>query len=200
MIAALHAETPGKGGRVLRQIPLIALCLIGLVLLVQGATIPAKARLAQFLLERAFDQSLARHQPVRPWPWADTAPVARIALPRLGVSEIVLSGGSGQALAFGPTQLPVPHGGSHGPVGIMAAHRDTHFAFLRDARKGDVIELQAIDGSLRRYRITGFQVVRWNRFAYPSAPARPLLILTTCYPFNALRRGPWRLIAWAEAV
>jgi sortase A len=75
---------------------------LGLVLLSQGLWIHAKALLAQVLLERAFAQTLASGQDVKPWSWADTWPVARLEFPRLGRTTIVLNGSSGQALAFGP--------------------------------------------------------------------------------------------------
>jgi sortase A len=199
MTAASIIGTSRKGGRaagrVLSHAALFGLCLFGLTLMAQGALIPAKAWVAQILLDRAFDESLSQHRPVKPWFWADTTPIARIGLSRLGVSDIVLSGGSGQAMAFGPTLLPM---GRQSRVSIMAAHRDTHFAFLKQAKKGDTIDVQSIDGRTRRYRITGFQIVRWDRFAYPRDPARPLLALTTCYPFGATGHGPLRYVAWAE--
>lgn len=197
--AATLGTAPTSGGRATRRalsraIVGVLLC-TGLALLAQGLWIPAKAQLAQVLLERAFAQSLASGQPVKPWPWADTAPVARISAPRLGVSDIVLSGSSGEAMAFGPTEVV-----AHGPVKVLAAHRDTHFAFIRDLRTGDEIVLQAIDGTLTRYRVVAFQTVRWDRFAYPAAPRRELLALATCYPFGATEHGPLRRVAWAEKI
>ena len=44
----------------------------------KAAYIPAKAVVAQVMLERAFTQSLATGQPVKAWGWADTWPVARL--------------------------------------------------------------------------------------------------------------------------
>ncbi|MFV0623189.1 class GN sortase [Sphingomonas sp. ac-8] len=196
--ATLPAITGGRAcGRVL-QLALLALCAFGLVLLGRSATIPAKAWAAQILLDRAFTRSLADGRSVKPWPWADTAPVARIALPRLGVRQVILSGGSGQAMAFGPTALPAPQ--AQGRVTILAAHRDTHFAFLADAKIGDVVTVQPVAGATQRYRIRSFAVVRHDRFAYPRDPTRPLLLLTTCYPFGATERGPLRLVVAAEQI
>lgn len=193
-------STARKGGRafgrVLQRTVLIALCVIGLTLMARGAMVPLKAWAAQILLDRAFDESVSRGRPVKPWPWADTAPMARISVPRLGVREVILSGGSGQAMAFGPTLLPPAQG--HDRITIMAAHRDTHFAFLARAKVGDIIHVQPISGTAHRYRIMGFEVVRWDRFAYPRDPARPMLALTTCYPFGAGGHGPMRMVAWAE--
>ena len=54
------------------------------------------------LLERAFAQTIATGRDSKPWSWADTWPVARIEVKRIGASAIVLAGSSGQALAFGP--------------------------------------------------------------------------------------------------
>jgi sortase A len=114
---------------------------------------------------------------------------------RLGVSDVVLGGGSGQAMAFGPAMLRAGDG-----VTVLAAHRDTHFAFVRDMRLGDEVTIEGIDGKTRRYRILGFETVRWDRFAVPHEPARPMLALATCWPFGATTRGPLRRVAWAEEI
>ncbi|ODU70094.1 MAG: sortase, marine proteobacterial type [Novosphingobium sp. SCN 66-18] len=193
-----------KGTRAMARVLLraggVLLCAFGLAVMAQGLAVPVKARVAQVLLDRAFARSLAEGHPVRPWPWADTMPVARLTLPRLGASDVVLSGGSGQALAFGPTVVPNRRAGGGADVTILAAHRDTHFAFLLNARVGDAIDVQAIGGAHRRYRVTGFQVVRWDGFAAPRDPVRPLLALVTCYPFGATEHGPLRFVVWAEAL
>jgi len=44
----------------------------------------AKAELAGILVRRAWNQSVQSGRPRAPWPWADTHPVARIRIPRLG--------------------------------------------------------------------------------------------------------------------
>lgn len=72
-----------------------------LLLLVLGAgqqlgaagLIKAKAWLAPVLIERAWAQSLGLGgMPVKPWPWADTWPVARLRVPARGVQRLVLAG------------------------------------------------------------------------------------------------------------
>lgn len=176
---------------------LVALSLAGMARIAAGAMVPAKAVVAQILLERAFDRSVALHRPVKPWPWADMAPVARIAVPRLGIDRIVLDTGSGQAMAFGPTLLPAAAGIGRPGTAVIAAHRDTHFRFLRDVRRGDVIVLEGLDGVKRRYRATTAEIVRWDRFAIAEGAAQRLA-LATCYPFDSLRHGPWRYVLHAE--
>src|SRR5499427_6559843 len=140
----------------------VALALGGLTLLAQGLYIHAKAMLAQILLERAFAQALATGTPVKPWSWADTWPVARVSVPRLGRSAIVLAGASGQALAFGPGQVErTPAAGEPGTA-VYSAHRDTHFAFLRDVVVGDEIRVTRRDGRDLRFRVTATSVARWD--------------------------------------
>jgi sortase A len=60
--------------------------------------------------------------------------------------------------------------------------------------------VEQVGGSTLRYRMTGSEVVRWNRFAFDRHPAHPMLLLTSCYPFGAVERGPWRFVAKAEKV
>src|SRR6201990_3750506 len=99
----------------MRRIAPFLLALIGLILFGQGAYIHAKALLAQVLLERAFDQTIATGHATKPWSWADTWPVARIEVKRIGARALVLSGSSGQALAFGPGHVETtPDAGARG--------------------------------------------------------------------------------------
>lgn len=174
--------------------------LLGLVLVGQGLWIHAKALLAQVLLERAFEQTLASGAPVKPWPWADTWPVARIEFPRLGTSVIVLAGSSGQALAFGPGHVEgTPDAGEDG-VAVYAAHRDTHFAFLREVVVGDEIVVTRADGTSVRFRMSGSEVVRWDRSGIDAAAPGRQLALVTCWPFDARTTGPMRYVVEAVAV
>ncbi len=171
----------------------------GLILTGQGVYIHAKALLAQVLLERAFTASLATGAAVKPWSWADTWPVARIAVPRLGASIIALSGSSGQALAFGPGHLPrTPEPGEPGTT-VYAAHRDTHFAFLRHVTPGDLIEVTRADRSIQRFRVSHTSVTPWDQSGLdPAAPGRHL-VLATCWPFDARTPGPLRYLVHATA-
>ena len=167
----------------------------GAALTARALYIPLKAEVAQVLLARAFDQSLEQGTPVKPWSWADTAPVSRVRVERLGVSEIVLSGGSGEAMAFGPTEVFDDRARG---VTVLAAHRDTHFEFVRDLQAGDLVTLDRIDGTSETYRVRGFETVRFDEFTYPAHGGSGLLALTTCWPFGSQVSGPMRRVAWAE--
>jgi sortase A len=179
--------------------PLI-LALAGLILFGQGAYIHAKALVAQVLLERAFDQTIATGRVTKPWSWADTWPVARIEVKRIGASAIVLSGSSGQALAFGPGHVETtPDVGERG-VAVYAAHRDTHFRFLKDVAIGDEIDITRSDGKVFRYRADGSTVVRFDASGIDPLADGYELVLSTCWPFDALRSGPDRYLLHATLI
>lgn len=182
------------GGRVLATLLILA----GLGVLAGAAWIPAKAALAQVLLERAFARSLAEGRPVRPWPSADTEPVARLTV--AGQSFIALRGGSGQALAFGPGHLEgTPEAGEAGTA-VFAAHRDTQFAVLAAVKSGDVVSVTRRDGRTVRFRISGSRIVPWDASGIdPAAPGRNIA-LVTCWPLDGVVQGPLRLVVEAEAV
>jgi sortase A len=174
------------------------LCVTGLVLFGQGVWIHAKALLAQILLERAFAASLADGQPVKPWSWADTWPVARIEVPRLHRSEIALAGASGQALAFGPGHVErTPEAGEPGTA-VYAAHRDTSFAFLADVQVGDEIRVTRRDGRTFRFRVTGTSVARWDASGIAADADGSHLVLATCWPLDATVSGPLRYLVHAK--
>ena len=182
-----------------RIMPLL-LALIGLLLFGQGAYIHAKALLAQVLLERAFDATIATGHPIKPWSWADTWPVARIEVKRIGASAIVLSGSSGQALAFGPGHVELtPDAGERG-VAVYSAHRDTHFRFLRDVTIGDEIDVTRSDGRTFRYRADSSSVVRFDASGIDPMADGHGLVLSTCWPFDALTSGPERYLLHATLI
>src|SRR5881394_3854573 len=131
----------------------LLLALAGLILFGQGAWIHAKALLAQVLLQRAFTQTIATGHDTKPWSWADTWPVARIEVKRIGASAIVLAGSSGQALAFGPGHVELTANAGERGVAVYSAHRDTHFGFLKDIVIGDDILVTRRDGVTFRYRV-----------------------------------------------
>ena len=180
---------------------LSALCLgLSLSLFGQSAWIFAKAQLAQVLLERAFSQSIVSGQPVKAWGWADTWPVARIEIQRIQASAIVLHGSSGEALAFGPALLNETSRIGERGTAVISAHRDTHFAFLKNVTVGDRISITRDDGLVFTYRVTGTSIADWNKSGIDRNAVGFNLVLSTCYPFSAITPGPLRYLVHAELV
>jgi sortase A len=168
----------------------------------QGSYIQAKAWLAQVLIKQAWARTLEGEAQVKPWPWADTWPVARITVPSRDIERFVLAGANGRSIAFGPghvfgTPLPGEAGNS-----VIGAHRDTHFAFLRELQPGEEIVVQKSVSVTRRYRVTGAEIVdKSETRVLAQAPGETRLTLITCYPFDALRAGgPLRYVVTAKAI
>src|SRR3954451_25434064 len=172
----------------------------GLILFGQGGYIHAKALLAQVLLERAFAETIATGQDVKPWSWADTWPVARIEVKRIGASAIVLSGSSGQALAFGPGHLEFTANAGERGVAVYSAHRDTQFRFLKDVNIGDEIDVTRRDGKTFRYRADSHAVVRFDQSGIAPDTDGTELVLTTCWSFYAVIPGPERYLLHATLI
>ena len=86
------------------------LLVAGGLLLADGCWIRAKAVLAQYLLQNAFQETIRTGKLTKAWPWADTWPVARLRMERLDVDLIVLEGEHGEVLAFGPGHVPTSSG------------------------------------------------------------------------------------------
>jgi sortase A len=177
-------------------LPLL-LATIGLVLFGQGAYIHAKALVAQVLLERAFEATLATGAATKPWSWADTWPVARIEVKRINARAIVLAGSSGQALAFGPGHVERTADAGETGVAVYSAHRDTHFAFLKDVVVGDDIDVTRHDGRTFRYKVTATSVVRFDASGIDPLVDGHELVLSTCWPFDAVTQGPERYLVHA---
>lgn len=170
--------------------------------------IHTKAQLAQVLIKKAWEETLAAEQgdaqskaKAKPWPWADTWPVARLQYANADRQEdlYVLAGAQGNSLAFGPGHL---YGSSlPGTIGvsIVGGHRDTHFAFLEHVSLGDTFTVTTRDGSQQSYVVRSANVANSLTDPLTAIPYDSQLILVTCYPFDAVNPdGPLRYVVRAE--
>ena len=176
------------------------LILAGTVLLGSGALLTgrqgyvrAKGLVAEHLIADAFHRHLGDGRAHRPWSGADTHPIARLEVERLGVRRYVLAGASGSSLAFGPGHV---HGTAspNGPGNcVLAGHRDTWFAFLHQLRAGDVLRLLT-----RRveqvYVVTEIRIVQETDLEVLDPGREDRLTLVTCFPFDGPVGSPWRYI------
>ena len=178
---------------------LALVALAGALMLGRGAWLEAKAHVGQWLLERAFERTRATGTVQKPWPWADTHPLARIVAPEARADVLVLAGASGRTLAWGPGHLD-----DSAPLGtagnaIVSAHRDTHFRFLRNLGVGDELLLELPDGARQHYRVRERYVTDVAHLNLPRHTRVPTLTLVTCYPFDTLLPGgSLRLVVVAQ--
>jgi sortase A len=175
--------------------------IIAMVFLGNSGYIHAKATLAQMLIHNAWSdlQSDLNINNAKPWPWADTFPVAKLSTDNQTL--YILSSTSGESLAFGPghyQQSVLP--GSKGDS-IIAGHRDTHFAFLENIHLGDAIKAENYLGEKQNYRVQDVRIVDSTKEQIFIAPSINRLQLITCYPFDAIvTGGPLRYVVTASVI
>ena len=187
--------------RLFSTFPASLLFVLGGWLIGQGFWIHVKASIAQDLLQHAWAQTLTTQQPVKPWPWADTWPVGRLMIPRLGINQIILADASGQSLAFGPGLV----GNGAFPDGeqslLVSGHRDSHFSFVRDLQPDEAIAVQTVNGERIAYVVESRTVVDSQTVKLMQNQEKATLQLITCYPFDALLPGgPLRYVVTARPV
>ena len=179
------------------------LLLAGLAQLGNAALIEAKANLAQLLIGRAWGETLVLNGAVaKPWPWADTWPVARLEVPRHNIDLYVLAGAAGNSLAFGPGYETASARPGHAGVTVIGGHRDTHFEFLKVIEANTLLGLQLPSGERKTYQVSSMRVVDTRNEPYLQLDTDiNELLLVTCYPFEALRPGgPLRYVVTARPV
>jgi sortase A len=119
---------------------------------------------------------------------------------RLHARAIVLSGSSGQALAFGPGHVELTANAGERGVAVYSAHRDTHFAFLKNVVLGEEIDIVRNDGRTFRYRADATSVARFDASGIDPLAGGHQLVLSTCWPFDALTPGPDRYLLHATMI
>jgi len=165
-----------------------------------GYWIPVKAEMAQRLLARAWDETLAGQTDAKPWPWADTSPASRLSIPSLNASWVVLSGASGRNLAFAPSHMDGSAEPGERGLSVIAGHRDTHFEVLERIPVGTEIFVEDRHSFTHHYRVVATEIVDSRQTSLRLDADTPLLVLVTCYPFDAISAGgPLRYLVFAEA-
>ncbi|WP_420731751.1 sortase domain-bontaining protein [Hwanghaeella sp. 1Z406] len=179
--------------------PLLVLAIIlagfGVWQVGQSAVILVKAWLAPILIQRAWAavQDGQTGDAVKPWPWADTQPIAKLHFPSLGRDRIALAGASPRAMAFGPTLTP----GADVPA--FFGHRDTHFLMLQDLQSGDPVLWEKADQSVAQYRVIDASVQHKDHLQVPLGSPGQYIALVTCWPFDAVQAGgPLRYVILAQ--
>jgi sortase A len=168
--------------------------LFSIILLLQALWIPAKAELAQWLIDYSWRQSLAGNEGVRPWPWADTRAVGVLIVPGHNIRQMILEGNSGRNLAFGPVLLGATAGGRDL---VISGHRDTHFKFLKELRPGDRLQVKQRNRT-QSFTVSQIEIVDSRNHELIIEPGTRRLSLVTCFPFDSPQAGgPLRYVVTA---
>ncbi|MCF6192808.1 MAG: class GN sortase [Kangiellaceae bacterium] len=176
----------------------------------------AKAELAQHLMQTAWEKSQSLlgdfnsqlsqkiesvKGNIKPWPWADTWPVFKMTIPKIGSNSLVLKDASGESLAFGPGLLTTNINPGDKGNSFIAAHRDTHFERLRELTKGDIILIEDLTARTIRFEVDQIEIVD-SRTSQPITDIGDTrLTLVTCYPFDATEANtPYRYLVSGRKV
>lgn len=119
-------------------------------------------------------------------------PIARIEIPKIGISRIVVAGVDTNDLKKGPGHYPdTPLPGQNGNVAI-AGHRTTYgapFNRVDELDVGDAIVLTDLYGQRFHYRVTEQKIISPSDFSVLDPTDEPTLTLTSCHPkFSAAKR------------
>ncbi|WP_339719223.1 class GN sortase [uncultured Paraglaciecola sp.] len=185
---------------------LVLSMMLGLYQFSDGLYIFAKAELAQYLIANAWHKNLTSAQQHKPWPWADTHPVAELIIK--DKNWYVLAGASGRNLAFAPTHLSsTPEPGKMGNS-VIVGHRDTQFNSLKRLQKGDIIEIKT-KHKHQQFKVTMLRIAVYTDLEYLQDNTthdtfdeeQSSLTLITCYPFDSVLPNPThRYIVRAMAI
>jgi len=125
------------------------------------------------------------------------AAIAKLEIPRLKLSTVVVEGTSDSQLRVAAghiqgTSLP----GEGGNAGV-AAHRDTFFRPIRSIRIDDVISVKTHERDIE-YRVVSTKIVSPKDVQVLAPTGQETLTLVTCYPFNYIGAAPSRFIVRAD--
>ena len=155
----------------------------------EGLKIELKAKLAQVLLQHAWNKTLQTGKYFQPWSSFDGKPILLLEIPSHNISQIVLSGTSGQSLAFGPSfheESFLPH---QQKITIISSHRDSHGIYIKKLQLGEEIKLQDQYKKWHSYIIDDFLIINIQEEKITMENNDQHLLLVTCYPFNAILSG-----------
>lgn len=161
-----------------------SLLIAGSLLCLHASWLPVKGWLSHKLISYSWLQSIDLQQKVKPWPWADTYPIAELSFERLNKSVVVLNGGDPTTLAFSAGAVaPFNQARSAQPF-VVAGHKDSHFSFLEEVLMNDIISLVDKYGHSQLYQVEAIDIVDASSDELPVLADDSSLVLITCYPFT----------------
>ena len=180
---------------------ILVLAALGVSFFAYGAYIPAKAVLAQYLINDAWNDTIRSGKSQKPSKWADMHPVMKLSSEKHKQELIVLSGDKGNSLAFAPGHNLSSYMPSQGGTTVISAHRDTHFEFLQDVSISDVFELTDRNNKTMSYKVSNIKIIDATKQDISIHSNQDELKMITCYPFDALvARGPLRYVVTAKMI
>jgi sortase A len=151
----------------------------------------------QGLLHTAWVRTQSSGHQVKPWPWAETVPIARLSIPSLDTKHVVLE--------YTDEALPavaITHANSSVPPGelgnsILNVSHDGYTHFLRRLKPGDVLLLESVHSGLWRYRVSTIYIVDKSNTVLIEPSLSRRLTLVSCYRCDQ-QQNKFRYVVVAE--
>ena len=116
--------------------------------------------------------------------------MAKLEIPSIKLSQIVLDGEVNEALAFGPAII---ESSLESKNKVIAGHRDSFFKNLGSLKEGDIVELELLESNIK-YRIASTSITEPEDVRWLDSRSGESITLITCYPFNYIGDAPLRFI------
>ena len=127
--------------------------------------------------------------------------IARLSSAARDLDLYILPDADWDSLMAGPGLFAGVLPGQPG-LSVIAGHRETHFAVLRDVTIGDSLTVEDRAGNVTDYVVTAAEPVDGRTVTVTSmsdADMPATLMLVTCYPFDSAEIGPERYVVTAVA-
>jgi sortase A len=196
----MNTNIPIKSKYRLKHKILGVLIILGLIFCGKGLYMQSKAFVAQQLLSFAWARHLQDGQLYKAWPWADSAPLAKLTFPGKD-PLIILSGATGSNLAFAPSWMLSSTPFAQGGNSVIVAHNDTHFNQLKGISVDDKLQLSTYGNERLFYQVMDMKVIDETDVSVIENNGDELLTLITCYPFDsAIYNSDQRFVVIAKRV
>lgn len=135
----------------------------------------------QNLMRSAWLRTQASGEKIKPWPWAELWPIARLTAPHLNAEHIVLEQEKQLTSSIGLNYLKssvLP-----GEIGntVLGAHPSLYSSFLSELKPNDVLVLESPRTGKWHYRVHDTRIVNKSDTELLEPGLKRRLILVTCY-------------------
>ncbi len=155
------------------------------------------------LMHTAWLRTQASGEKIKPWPWAELWPIARLTVPHLNAEHIILEQEAKQLTSsvglsyLKSSVLP-------GEVGstVLGAHPSLYFSFLSELKPNDVLVLESPRTGKWHYRVHVIKIVNKSDTKLLEPGLKRRLILISCYRCGTeqpeLQKNSLRYVVIAE--
>lgn len=163
---------------------LLAITLIAISLFAQGIYKEGKVIVTQRLLSFAWASHLQDGETHKPWPWAESGPIAQLSI--AGQAPlIVIKGASARHLALAPAWMVSSSGFGQAGNSVVLADNDRYFKQLKDVKLNSYLTLDTYPNLQLDYQVIATKIVNKKDLSALDVADQEILTLVTNYPLQS---------------